>query len=997
MNSFTITFFDKFFNLQTDWDVSSENIISFLNSSEGIYNISFSKPICTSSPSALCPIPSISSNYAISFFVTRSGSFALWIASHVSGKYLHLRGSPFSLSVLPAIACGTLTKVAGSGLSIATAGVSATYRVTLKDTWGNIPNLSQNIVCSFVTLSGAYDVSIQQLDQNSFKTTKGGSNFLYAFAGTSGGLFATFWSRDFSTRRSTSVTSLDFSSNYDSNLPLLTNFGSRFSGFLRIPFSGAFTFSVNLVDATEKFNMVIDHLTVLNVNSSISPRSSYFQAARGPNAFYYIEVEYASGVNLNSRYTLTWSFNQNSQFNVIMTEFLYFTSSISGSPFALSVMPGPLHSTFSSCIGSVYSIITAGTSATFTITLKDSFNNIVGQDNQQIIFDILPADRSVAIPPVDTIRSSCLDSIGSFLCPLNSINAPFFRSTPGVTRVMSSNGMLHVAFSVTKSGKYLFRSRLFRNGGLASEYYNTMDFKSSLSGVTYTLDQMAPSITRIDETPSNDWGFASPSPANIPVDHFSVRYRGYILGPCSCAVNIVLSTDFGVRVFVNGRRLIDQIPSLQSQISVSVDFLQGSLLPIILEYVHNSGPSKFNVAWTSSNGSLTEIPSSSFYFDASIGKLSQYISVLPSSPIWSLPFPVKSLTGFIATAGVPITFSVRSTDSYGNPVYSFDSSKIFGKWNFPLYNVSGMGTVSVAPETTTLVSFSSTQSFLQGTQLYAKFSSNEPFFIGTVNSSCISSLSCFLSKSCQIAFSNMPFYYIQNSLVYSSPITLTALGDFDSPFNGLTATYFSPHTSKFSTSTLLYPVKVLCQQGSFFDSAACDQTLDFSHPIPNGIISSGSATFGVRWSGLLLTQTRGIYTIYGITSSPNEYVSLKVNGTTLFSEVSAGFFATISAGAASNSYHDIIIEYQKTSSSSTFLFQLKWKGPGISLSVVPNNVLFPLGSRFSVSSISTLSNENISHISIGSVEAKGLSSTFYSDISGATPLASLTYETLELK
>lgn len=996
-NSFTISFVDKFFNMQTDLDVSSANIISFLNSSAGLYNISFSAPICTAILNALCPIPFVSNNYVMSFIVTRSGSFSLWVASYVSGRYLHLRASPFPLLVFPAIACGTLSNVVGSGLSIATAGVSATYRVILKDSWGNIPNLNQNIVRSFITSSGAYDISIELLNQNLFKATKGGSNLVYAFSGTMGGLFATFWNSDFLTRRNTSVTTLDFSSNYDSILPASTNFGSRFSGFLRIPHSGALTFSVHLAVPTEKLNMIIDHLTVLNVNSSTSPRSALFRAVRGPNAFYYIEVEYTSGLNSNSRYTLTWSFTQDTLFNVVTTEFLYYTNPISGSPFALLVMPGPVHPQYSSFAGGVYSIVTAGISATFTITLMDAFKNIAGEVNQ-MHFDILAADRPVTIPAVDIVRSSCLDLIGLLPCPFSSIHYPLLLNVSRVTRLLKSTGVIHINFSVTKSGKYVFRSRLFRNGGLSSEYYNTMDFKSSYLGILYSLEQMVPSITRIDETPSMNWGFASPAPTNIPVDQFSVRYRGYILGPCSCAVNIIISSDFGVRMFVNGRILVDQIPILQSQISVSVDFIHGSLLPIIIEYVHNSGPSKLSVAWALSNGSLTEIPSSSFYFDASIGKLSQYISVLPSSPAWSLPLSVSSLSDFIATAGVPITFSVRSTDSYGNPVYSFDSSKLFGRWNFPMQNVSGIGKASVLSETTTQILFSSSQSLPQGTQLYGVSLNNEHFFVGTLSSACTSNFSCTLTKASNMAFSNLPFYCIQNSLVHSSPITFTRLGDFSSPFNGLTATYFSPHTSKFSSSSLLYPVKVLCQQGSFFDPASCDQTLDFSHPISNGIIGSGSASFGARWSGLFLTQTPGVYTIYGITGSSTEFLSLKINGTTLVSEVGSGFFATINAWPAFNTYHDVIIEYQKTSTTlSTHMFQLKWKGPGISLSVVPNKVLFPLGSRFSVTASSTLSHENISQISIGSLEAKGLYSTFYSDISGMSPFASLSYETLELK
>ena len=997
-NSLTISFVDKFFNLQTDIDVSSENMVVVLNSSAGSSAISFTAPVCTTSPSVLCPIPFISNIYVMTFSVTRSGLFSLSIASFLSSTYRHLRGSPFSLVVSPGIGCGTLSKIFGSGLSIATAGVSAKYSVVLLDAWGNIPDLSQNVVRSFVTLSGAYDVSIEKsLNQNWFKTTRSGSNSMYAYSCTMGGLFATFWSSDFVTRRTSSVSNLDFSRNYDSISAAATNFGSRFSGFLRIPFSGAFTFSAVLAVATEKVKLSIDNVLIFNTFSA--PQSSIsatFQALRAPNAFYHIAVEYTSGINQNSMYKFFWSSSSSTTFSVIASSFLYYPNTITGSPFSLLVFAGPVHPTYSSGTGGFYSIITSGSAATFTVTLKDMYQNVAGQANQ-MYFDIIAADSSSSIPAVGVVRSSCLDSSG---CPFSSVGHVGALQPIVTLRANSLNaatGTFQIAFAVTKSGKYIFRSRLVREGGLTSEYYNTMELKTTVSGITYTLDQMIPPTTQIDETPSKDWGLSSPSPGVIPVDRFSVRFRGYILGPCTCAVNLVFSSDYGLRVFVNGYLAIDRVPSFQSQISTTVDFIKGSLLPIVVEYVHNTGPSKFQIAWASSSWSLTEIPSSQFFFDASIGTLSQYMSVLPRSPIWSQPLLASSLSGFILTAGVSVSFSVSAVDSYGNPAYSFDSTKIFGKWNFPFQNVSGPGTASVTTETSTQVSFSASQNLDQGTRLYCKSSSNEHFFIGVLSAPCTSTV-CNLNRASQIIFSSLPFYYVQNTQISSFPLTIVQLGDFASPFNGLTATYFSPHSLKFSSSPSLYPIKVLCQKGSFYDAAACDQTIDFSHPVPNGIITRVSSTFGVRWSGLLLTQTAGVYTIYGPTSSVNQVSSLRINGTSLFSEVASGSFATISVVTNFNTFHDIVVEYQKTSSAdSTFSFQLKWKGPSFGISVIPSKSLFPLGSRFLITASPTLSQENISQISIGSYETKGLASTFYSDISGQVPIASLIYDTLNLQ
>jgi hypothetical protein len=855
--------------------------------------------------------------------------------------------------------------------------------------------LTQNIVRSFVTLSGAYDVSIEvSTNHNQFKITRAGSHLMYVFSGSQGGLFATFWNNDYSTRRVSRASDVDFSRNFDSNSLASTNFGCRFSGFLRIPYSGLLTFSTQLAVAAEKFKLSIDQLVIIDAVSSGSPRSAIFQALRGRNAIYYIDIEYTSGINQNSQYKLSWSHSSSASFSVITTSFLYLTNSVSGSPFDLFVTPSSVDTTNSIGVGGFFSIITAGTRAIFTITLKDAHNNTVERSNQ-MYFDISAAEPSRTIPPIHVVRSSCLDYIETLHCPLSKVNVDSAKMIK-VSSLNSLTGTIQVEFTLTKSGKYVFRSILFSQGGLASEYYNTMEFKTAVSGITYFSDQMAPSIIRIDPTPSNNWGLSSPSPGSIPFDNFSVRFRGYILGPCSCAVNIVIASDFGVRLFVNGTALIDEVPSFQSQFSVSVDFVLGAFLPIIVEYVHNTGHSSINIAWASRNWSLTEIPSSSFYFEATIGKLSQYMSVLPTNLIWSLSVGSKSMNGLIATAGIPVLFTVRSTDSYGNSAFSFDCTKVFGKWNFPARNVSGLGTISAASETTTQVFFSDQQSLLQGTRLYGKFTNNEHFFIGVLSSACSSS-PCSLIRASQIKFSYLAFYYVQNTLLYSAPLSISQLGDFASPFNGLTATYFSPHSSKFSSHDALNPIKVLCQTGSFFDVSSCDQTLDFSNPISNGIID-GTTTFGVRWSGLLLTQNPGTYTLVGITSSASEFFSLKINGSSFCFEVSSGCMATIRIDSTFNTFHDILVEYQKTSSaSSTFAFQMKWKGPGIRLSVIPSKYLFPLGSRFLVSAISTLSHENSSQISIGTFEQNGLSSTFYSDISGSIPIASVTFDVLDIR
>ncbi len=46
----------------------------------------------------------------------------------------HVHGSPFAVTVSPAIVCAGTSRVYGDGLSLATAGILASFRVQVRDT-----------------------------------------------------------------------------------------------------------------------------------------------------------------------------------------------------------------------------------------------------------------------------------------------------------------------------------------------------------------------------------------------------------------------------------------------------------------------------------------------------------------------------------------------------------------------------------------------------------------------------------------------------------------------------------------------------------------------------------------------------------------------------------------------------------------------------------------------------------------------------------------------
>ncbi|MEV0350004.1 PA14 domain-containing protein [Nonomuraea sp. NPDC050680] len=79
--------------------------------------------------------------------------------------------------------------------------------------------------------------------------------------------------------------------------------------------------------------------------------------------------------------------------------------------------------------------------------------------------------------------------------------------------------------------------------GLSATYFDNAD----LTGAT---------VTRIDPTVNFDWGSAAPAPA-IGADTFSVRWTGKVVADKAETYTFVTTSDDGVRLWVDGKPLID--------------------------------------------------------------------------------------------------------------------------------------------------------------------------------------------------------------------------------------------------------------------------------------------------------------------------------------------------------------------------------------------------------------------------------------------------------
>lgn len=140
--------------------------------------------------------------------------------------------------------------------------------------------------------------------------------------------------------------------------------------------------------------------------------------------------------------------------------------------------------------------------------------------------------------------------------------------------------------------------------------------RNSLKGEYFNNTNLTgkPVVSRKDNNIDFNWRGGSPVPV-IGKDFFSVRWKGKIKPVYSEQYTFSASSDDGVRVWVNGKLLID---SWKKQSGVtregSIKLTAGKLYDIKVEYFEKSGDASIRLRWKSPHQKETVIPQSALFF-----------------------------------------------------------------------------------------------------------------------------------------------------------------------------------------------------------------------------------------------------------------------------------------------------------------------------------------------------------------------------------------------
>lgn len=138
--------------------------------------------------------------------------------------------------------------------------------------------------------------------------------------------------------------------------------------------------------------------------------------------------------------------------------------------------------------------------------------------------------------------------------------------------------------------------------GLRGQYFNNR----TLSG--------SPILTRVEAINFN-WGTGSPG-TPVPVNQFSVRWSGTIEAPSTGSYRLRTYSDDGVRVWVNGTRVINNWTDHGATYNTSgtINLVAGQRYTISVEYYENGGSAVMRLQWqTPGATSYVAVPASRLY------------------------------------------------------------------------------------------------------------------------------------------------------------------------------------------------------------------------------------------------------------------------------------------------------------------------------------------------------------------------------------------------
>lgn len=162
-------------------------------------------------------------------------------------------------------------------------------------------------------------------------------------------------------------------------------------------------------------------------------------------------------------------------------------------------------------------------------------------------------------------------------------------------RVSDGSAQASTSFVVTVAGP-----QVGSGTGLAATYYSQPGFTGR-------------AVQRVDQVIDFNWGIAAPA-SGIGADNWCVRWTGEVQAQYSQIYAFSATADDGVRLWVDGRLLIDAWKAqAATESTASITLNAGQRYEVVVEYYERTGNAVARLAWSSPSTPKQVIPRSQLY------------------------------------------------------------------------------------------------------------------------------------------------------------------------------------------------------------------------------------------------------------------------------------------------------------------------------------------------------------------------------------------------
>jgi len=403
--------------------------------------------------------------------------------------------------------------------------------------------------------------------------------------------------------------------------------------------------------------------------------------------------------------------------------------------------------------------------------------------------------------------------------------------------------------------------------GLQGEYFNNANLTSL-------------AVTRTDGTVNFNWGQGSPDGAIAP-NTFSARWTGQVQAPTSGTYTFYTQSDDGIRLWVNGQRIINNWTNQAvTERSGTITLTAGQRYDIRLEYYENTGAAVARLLWSGPGMSKQIIPQSQLFSPSPD-------STPPTVTATTTPAPFLGATTY--------DFTVTYADDVAVNAASLGDTDIL---------VLGPNGFS---EVARLVSVSPTGN---GTPLTATYRITAPGGVWDASDNGAYTLALQASQVSDTS---------NNSMVAGPLGTIFVALASPSNGHGLRGEYFDN-----TNFTQLRETRI-------------DSTVDFDWGLGSPYGAIAPDTFSVRWTGQIEPMSSGTYTFF---TQSDDGVRLWVNNQLIINNWT-DHAVTEDSGTITlveGQKYNIRLEYYDSGYGA--VAKLLWSGPGLIKQVIPQSQLF---------------------------------------------------------